>query len=392
MNELYITTAKNRLYTGQGRSSANDYAAQARALFKADADLSACYNQTLASGRWDHMMDQTHIGYTYWQQPPTNTMPEVTEIQIPTQAEMGVAVEGLISTWPDTTNKTAQPVLPEFDVFNQPRHYIDVFNKGQMPFEFSATASSSWIVLSATNGTIEKENRLWVSINWSKVPQGSTNGFVKITGASGKPVTVKVYTFNPPKPIRDSLKGFVEADGYVSIEATHYTKKIDANSVRWEEIPDLGRTLSAMTIFPMTAPSVKPPENSSCLEYQMYLFHPGKVEVEAMIDPTLNFVQGRGLRYALSFDDQPPQMVTAVPGDYTAKDGNLDWETTVKDSVRKVKTTFMLANTGYHTLKFWMVDPGVVLQKLVVNLGGVKPSYLGPPESYHNSESAPLHR
>ena len=120
----------------------------------------------------------------------------------------------------------------------------------------------------------------------------------------------------------------------------------------------------------------------------MYLFHPGQVEVAAMIDPTLNFVQGRGLRYALSFDDQPPQIVTAVPANYTAMDGNHDWETTVKDSVRKVKTSFTLSKTGYHTLKFWMVDPGVVLQKLVVNLGGVRPSYLGPPESYHSAVSS----
>ncbi len=48
VNELYITAAKNRLYAGQGRASANDYAAQARALFQADADLSAYYNHTLA--------------------------------------------------------------------------------------------------------------------------------------------------------------------------------------------------------------------------------------------------------------------------------------------------------------------------------------------------------
>ena len=56
----------------------------------------------------------------------------------------------------------------------------------------------------------------------------------------------------------------------------------------------------------------------------------------------------------------------------------------VKDGVRKVKSTHSVATSGYHTLKFWMVDPGVALQKLVVNLGGVKPSYLGPPESYHH--------
>jgi hypothetical protein len=222
-------------------------------------------------------------------------------------------------------------------------------------------------------------------VDWSKAPNDSANSFVTITGSGTNVVTVKVDLFNPQEPRRDSLKGFAEAGGCVSIEAAHYTEKADAGPVHWEEIPNLGRTLSAMTIFPVTAPSVTPPENSPCLEYQMYLFHPGEVEVEAIVDPTLNFVQGRGLRYALSFDDQPPQIVTAVPENFTARDGNQDWEPTVKDSVRKVKTTLTLANPGYHTLKFWMVDPGVVLQKIVVNTGGVKPSYLGPPESYRGS-------
>ena len=340
-------------------------------------------------------------------------MPEVTEILIPTNAEMGVAVEGSTSAWPNATNETAQPVLPEFDVFNQSRHYIDVFNKGQTPFEFSALSSSPWIMLSATNGTIEKEQRLWVSVDWNKTPKGPSDGFVRIepvivkaclsprassdsllknifTRTRAKPVTVKVNAFNPPEPTRDSLKGFVEADGCVSIEAAHHTEKTDAGLVRWEEIPDYGRTLSAMTIFPVTAQSVTPPENSPCLEYKMYLFHSGKVAVTTIIAPTLNFVPGRGLRFALSFDDQPPQIVTAVPEDFNAGDGNQDWEKTVEDSVRKVESTFTLTNSGYHTLKFWMVDPGVVLEKLVVNLGGVKPSYFGPPESHHGSESAPF--
>jgi hypothetical protein len=185
---------------------------------------------------------------------------------------------------------------------------------------------------------------------------------------------MKIEAFNP----KVSVQGFVQADGYVSIEAEHFTKKVDA-AARWEKIDDYGRTLSAMTIAPVTAKSVTPPQDSPRLEYQMYLFDPGKVEVEAILAPTLNFVPGRGLCYAISFDDEAPQTIDAL-----AKNSQRDWETTVKDSVRKVTSSHTLSGTGIHTLKFWMVDPGVVLEKFVVNLGGVKPSYLGPPESYRS--------
>jgi hypothetical protein len=116
----------------------------------------------------------------------------------------------------------------------------------------------------------------------------------------------------------------------------------------------------------------------------MYLFHPGSIEVEAIVAPTLNFVPGRGLRFAVSFDDQPPQIVNILPANFDARNGNRDWENSVRDSVRKIKSIHTVSDVGYHTLKVWMVDPAVVLQKLVVNTGGVRPSYLGPPESYHN--------
>jgi hypothetical protein len=94
-------------------------------------------------------------------------------------------------------------------------------------------------------------------------------------------------------------------------------------------------------------------------------------------------VPGRGLRYAISFDDQPPEIVDAL-----AQKSREDWETSVKDSVRKVTSRHIVTESGYHTLKFWMVDPGIVLQKLIVHFGGAKPSYLGPPESYQHHRSS----
>lgn len=47
-------------------------------------------------------MDQTHIGYYYWQQPMTNTMPAVNRVQKNFQAlpgPMRITIEGLAGAW-----------------------------------------------------------------------------------------------------------------------------------------------------------------------------------------------------------------------------------------------------------------------------------------------------
>jgi len=372
--ELYIAAAKNHLYAAQGRASANDYADQTKALFQADADLSDYYNHTLLNGKWNHMMDQTHIGYTMWQEPPRNTMPAVKEIKLPDGAAMGIAVEGSADSWPGAKS---DPALPAFDAFNQQRRYIDVFDTGQAPFEFSAAPSAPWISVSPPRGAIQKEQRLWVSVDWRKAPSGSSAGAVRIAGPGGVEVAVKLTVSNPREITPATLRGFVEAEGCVSIEAEHYSTNNSTPAARWEKIDDYGRTLSGLSVFPVNGPSLDPGRNSPSLEYRMYLFDSGKAEVDAILGPTQNFTPGRGLRFAMAFDDQAPQVV-----DTLAQNSNRDWETTVKDSVRHVKSNFTIVAPGYHTLKIWMVDPGIVLEKLVVNLGGVKPSYLGPPESY----------
>jgi hypothetical protein len=51
--------------------------------------------------------------------------------------------------------------------------------------------------------------------------------------------------------------------------------------------------------------------------------------------------------------------------------------------VKKVTLPLSIAAPGYHTLTFWAVDPGVVLERIVLSHGQVLPSYLGPPESLH---------
>ena len=379
VNELYVAAAKNRLYAGQGRATANDFAAKARDLFQADAKLTEYFHRQLAGGKWNHMMSQTHIGYTYWQEPPVNFMPAVRQIELPAAPALGVAVEGSRAAWPGT-KETA--LLPEFDVFSRPRRYIDVFNRGLGPFEFQAVASAPWIVLSAARGTVAKEQRLWVSVDWSQAPAGLASGKVNVSGAAPEPVVVEVRAFNPAASLRAKVRGFVEADGCVAIEAAHYTARRNTAAARWELLPDHGRLGSAMTVLPVTAPGANPPLDSPRLEYALHLFSTARVEVVLQVSPSLNYAPGRDVRIGVSFDEAAPQLLTVAPKGYVAGDGNRDWEETVKDSIRTVKSAHALAAPGPHTLKVWMVDPGVVLQRVLVNAGGLRPSYLGPPESF----------
>ena len=85
----------------------------------------------------------------------------------------------------------------------------------------------------------------------------------------------------------------------------------------------------------------------------------------------------------ISIDGETPQIVNAMAGRTDANNLPGDWTASVTNAVRTFRTPHTISTAGYHTLKIWMVDPGVVLEKIVVDCGGARSSYLGPPESYH---------
>jgi Gylcosyl hydrolase family 115 C-terminal domain len=131
-----------------------------------------------------------------------------------------------------------------------------------------------------------------------------------------------------------------------------------------------------MTVSPVTAASDT--NSGAGLEYRMYLYDSGEFTMQAVLAPTLNFVPGRGLRFAVSVDDGPHAIVDALE-----HNDQKDWAEAVSDGVKKVSVPLPEMTAGYHTLKIWMVDPAVVLERIVVSHGMLRPSYLGPPESFH---------
>jgi hypothetical protein len=375
LNAMYLAAAKNQLYAQQGRSSANDFAAQTRSLFASQTNLANHFNRIYAGGKWNHFMDQPYIGYTNWSNPKKNNLDPIklTEGQPPKAAKLGIAVEGSMATTGGTL---------VFDKFGQAARYIDVFNGGKTSFKFSASISDPWIVLSENHGEIKKERRLEVGIDWRKAPMGRIDSKIVFSGAETN-FTVIVKAFNPAEPVGETIQGFVEADGFVALEAEHYTAKSDVGLNRWIKIPNYGHTVSGMRAEAPADALARPGKDSPCLEYKMYLFSHGPVEVESIVGPTLSFMPERPLRYAVSFDDEAPQEITIVPKGFEGYTTNPVWSESVKNNSHQAKSTHTIHEPGYHTLKIWMVDPAVVLEKIIINTGNVKSSYLGPPESFH---------
>jgi len=384
LNDLYFTVGMNHLYAGQGRAGTNALADRAASLFSKDSAISHYYNRMLAGGKWNHMMDQTHISYTSWQQPEKDVPPPVQRITLKPGPEMGVAIEGSARWWPQDT---AEAVLPEFDPFNQQSFFIEIFNRGALPVHYTLQSPEQYLQLSSRKGSVRTEERVTVSVDWRKAPAGKHRVPISITGPDNARVVVHAIVNNPALPERDIVNAFVENNGYLSIEAEHYTSAVNAPQAIWQRIPDLGRTLSAMTVTPVTSASVVPGGDSPRLEYRVHLFTAGRLAVHAYLSPTLDFrtepgSERKGLCYAVSFDEHQPQIVNMHARD-TVPDWKYppEWSRAVANNVHIVTSQHIVEKPGDHVLKFWMVDPGVVLQKLVIDTGGLKPSYLGPPES-----------
>jgi len=166
---------------------------------------------------------------------------------------------------------------------------------------------------------------------------------------------------------------FVEKEGYVSIEAEHFSKLNNSDKVHWEVIPDFGKTKSGITTFPQNRYPGQ--QDNIFVEYEIDFVSTGEFNVELLLAPTLNFNSNKGLRYEISFDGEKPQIVN-FNGHYRGELGRWQAEHLIHS-----KTKHTISKAGKHVLRYRVLDSGIVLQKILIDTGGLKPSYLGPPES-----------
>lgn len=368
-NQKYIAAAKADLYAQQGRTaSVTKYRNLANTAFSTIASDLSKYTTGIQSGKWQYVLNPYS---TTGGRPAIEGLPAMASAPAASAQPLGVVWEG------QTTGSENIPLA--FSSYTQDSRFIDIFTKGASGFSWTATPSADWIKLSASSGTITDEARVWVTIDWSAVPSGSSTGTVTVS-AGGASKAVNVTVSNPATPSRSSLTGYVEANGYVAIEAEHFTARVDRGGGTWQVFTQLGRGAGdAVKAMPDLWPSVTTNLASSSpeLDYTVTFVTTGSFPVTVYRVPTLNTTGS--CRLAIGLDGVAPQTLSGANSD-----GSSAWSGNVTSQVEKLTATIQVTSPGMHTLKLFQVDSSVVVDRIVVDTGGLRTSYLGPPESYHH--------
>jgi hypothetical protein len=183
--------------------------------------------------------------------------------------------------------------------------------------------------------------------------------------------------------VPSDFTGHVESAGLLSIEAQHYTRLTPASDLTYTVLPHYGRTLSALKLSSPLAEGLTP-STAPLLEYDFYTFTSTTaakgLNVTLILSPTLNINPKKPLAYVVQIDDLTQQRRQFVT-DQKQPDFPVGWGTAVAQNAWLNTTSWGAVDKGKHTLRVWLVEANVVLQKVVVDLGGVVYSHNGPPES-----------
>jgi hypothetical protein len=179
-------------------------------------------------------------------------------------------------------------------------------------------------------------------------------------------------TFSPNTESAPSGGGDAAASGYISIEAEHPVRSTAEGGATWKIIDGLGRSRASITLLPTTETVT----GKATLEYDFSAPNSGAAKVIVYSIPTHAIHSGLHMRYSVEIDSEKPKIV-----DIDTTEFGSDWGVNVLRAAAIGTTEHRLSGDGKHTLKLHPLDPGIVFDKIVIDLGGLRPSHLGPPET-----------
>lgn len=376
MNRMTLGGQRNRWYARQGRAATNAVRDEVQRCYDSLQVITRGYN-SLLGGKWNHMMSmrQNYDGVSAYFNLP----------HLATHDAAGAPRLALQVAGEDVTGARAFHALPAFDNYLRRTYPVEIYNRGGGTLAWTAHASEPWVVLSKSAGKTAAEERITVGIDWEKAPSGNAVPAQIVFRAGEQSEKVLVSLFNPTAPSRAELRGiYVENNGCVSIPAAGCHRVRENDRIKITAVEDLGIEGPALQLGDPTAPlQIFRSRDVPCAEYDFYAFDAGSVDVYTYVLPTFPLHADRDFRigentntdtkYSVQIDDG----ALATPSSSHVEYSQVWFESVLRNCAVN-KSTLHIDKPGRHTLRIRVGDPGIVLQKIVLDFGGMKRSYLGP--------------
>ena len=376
MNRMTLGGQRNRWYARQGRAATNAVRDEVQRCYDSLQVITRGYN-SLLGGKWNHMMSmrQNYDGVSAYFNLP----------HLATHDAAGAPRLALQVAGEDVTGARAFHALPAFDNYLRRTYPVEIYNRGGGTLAWTAHASEPWVVLSKSTGKTADEERITVGIDWVKAPSGNAVPAQIVFRAGEQSEKVLVSLFNPTAPSRAELRGiYVENNGCVSIPAAGCHRVRENDRIKITAVEDLGIEGPALQLGDPTAPlQIFRSRDVPCAEYDFYAFDAGSVDVYTYVLPTFPLHADRDFRigentntdtkYSVQIDDG----ALATPSSSHVEYSQVWFESVLRNCAVN-KSTLHIDKPGRHTLRIRVGDPGIVLQKIVLDFGGMKRSYLGP--------------
>lgn len=376
MNRMTLGGQRNRWYARQGRAATNAVRDEVQRCYDSLQVITRGYN-SLLGGKWNHMMSmrQNYDGVSAYFNLP----------HLATHDAAGAPRLALQVAGEDVTGARAFHALPAFDNYLRRTYPVEIYNRGGGTLAWTAHASEPWVVLSKSAGKTADEERITVGIDWEKAPSGNAVPAQIVFRAGEQSEKVLVSLFNPTAPSRAELRGiYVENNGCVSIPAAGCHRVRGNDRIKITAVEDLGIEGPALQLGDPTAPlQIFRSRDVPCAEYDFYAFDAGSVDVYTYVLPTFPLHADRDFRigentntdtkYSVQIDDG----ALATPSSSHVEYSQVWFESVLRNCAVN-KSTLHIDKPGRHTLRIRVGDPGIVLQKIVLDFGGMKRSYLGP--------------
>lgn len=331
-----------------------------------------------------------HIGFTRWNEDEARN-PILMKVMPANKPRLAVTVNGTTQRSEGSSWHTYKLYMNDFLQPDVEEASFTISRISDLPADYKIKCHQPWLTCSRTSGSLDGKEQAAETID-VRVNRGAmhdeTEGHILIEMPLGS-CTIVVNVFKDDFSELPQMT-FIEANGYISIEAEHYalnqeTIRPNGDVGRFEVIKGYGKTLSAVKAYPTTE-YFTAGKDAPYLEY-LFAVEEGLYEVELYMQPSNPVTQDGSVLCGVQVNEGAIDVINTLPEGYRVDDGH--WAQGVLNHIRR-HSTGIHCRKGLNKLRIYAVSPGFVLEKLVIYPEGKPPadSYLGPVETYYTGKNA----